>query len=94
MIKGFSICMKIPPKYIDDGKVLKWAWYGKRPFGFDGDTQIFGLAICQYNDSATVYRFSCDKEWETIQDASYDNVEQAVGNLPEQYKNITAEWRS
>ncbi len=90
--------MSKPQKEIDGAKVLYWAWSGSIPFGFVGTpedpmaSKIFGLAICQYENSDDVYRFSCDENWETQQDQVYDSIEQAIENLPDQYKNVSAEW--
>lgn len=87
-----------PENNIDGAKVLYWAWSGSSPFGFVGDSKdpiaskIFGLAICKYEDSDEVYRFSCDENWETQQDQVYDSVNQAIESLPEQYKNVSARW--
>lgn len=89
-----------PPDSIDGANVIKWAWSGEKPFGYvsneDGtDTDaVYGLAICRYNDSDNVYRFSCDSNWETVQDAVYDTVENAIAQLPDQYKNVEANWKS
>ncbi|MCW3074868.1 MAG: hypothetical protein JWP69_1937 [Flaviaesturariibacter sp.] len=90
--------MNLPPNNIDGAKVLKWAWSGSKPFGVvaNGDSlekqEIYGLAICQYEGEKNVYRFSCDKDWETIQDAPHDTVKDAIDNLPSQYKNVEAKW--
>ncbi len=91
--------MNIPPKIIDGAIVLEWAWSGALPFGFikytetnDVASEIFGFAICQYPGSKTIYRFSCDKNWETEQDSDYSSIEDAKKNLPEQYKNVEAKW--
>jgi hypothetical protein len=84
--------MKKPPNKIDKANVLEWAWSGSIPFGKVGETDIFGLAICQYENSDEYYRFSCDKNWETEQDGLYDSVEEAKNCLPEQYKNVPANW--
>ena len=84
--------MKNPPKYIDEAKVIKWAWSGEKPFGFVGEEAIYGLAICHYSYDNSVYRFSCNKDWETVQDAQYDTMEQAINQLPKQYKQVSAEW--
>lgn len=90
--------MNKPPKEIDGAKVLYWAWSGSVPFGFikypDGQIafEIYGLAICQYEKSGQIYRFSCDKNWETEGDSPYDSVNQAIEDLPEQYKNVRADW--
>lgn len=86
-----------PPDTLDGAKVIKWAWSGQDPFGYvkgdDGTrTGIHGLAICQYDDSTHVYRFSCDENWVIQQDSSYDSIEIALRQLPDQYKLITAKW--
>lgn len=81
-----------PPKKIDGAKVLCWAWSGLNPFGYVGDIEIFGLAICQYEKSCEIYRFSCDKTWETQQDELYNSIDEAKTELPDQYKNVSAIW--
>lgn len=95
-----------PPDYLDGAKVIKWAWSGQKPFGYVGneeDTEreeIYGLAICQYDNpkgfynKETVYRFSCDKNWQTLQDVLYDTIDNAIRLLPDQYKNIDANWQT
>jgi hypothetical protein len=89
-----------PPDELDGAKVTKWAWSGDKPFGIiamadsDDSMEIFGLAICQYDDSDSVYRFSCDKDWEVLQDGVYESVDDAQRQLPDQYKLVTAEWRT
>jgi len=91
--------MSKPPKTIDNAEVLYWAWSGEIPFGTLKSTNgsiiadIFGLAICVYRDSDSIYRFSCDNEWESEQDSDYSSIEEAMNNLPEQYKNVPANWR-
>lgn len=87
-----------PPAYIDGAKVIKWAWSELQPFGVvsneDGSEseEIYGLAICQYEGSKDVYRFSCNKNWETIQDGVYKEIENAVELLPDQYKHAERNW--
>lgn len=89
-----------PPEYLDGAKVIKWAWSGVQPFGTvsseDGaeNEEIYGLGICKYEGSEVVYRFSCNKSWETIQDGVYENIEKAVELLPDQYKRVEANWYS
>lgn len=87
------------PTTIDNATVLYWAWSENQPFGFvsneDGSEKeaIYGLAICQYEGSSEVYRFSCNKNWETVQDGLYDRVEEAIERLPKQYRNVVAVWQ-
>jgi hypothetical protein len=90
-----------PPNELDGAKVIKWAWSGDKPFGLivNGDsdsdsTEVFGLAICQYDDSDYVYRFSCDKYWKVQQDGVYETVDDAMMQLPVQYKLVTAKWKT
>lgn len=86
------------PNYLDGAKVIKWAWSGQVPFGIientDGDEkeEVFGLAVCKYEDSDNFYRFSCDKNWEVVQDSLYNSIEDAIRFLPEQYKNVERNW--
>jgi len=54
--------------------------------------EIVGLAICRYDNSPVVYRFSCDRNWEVQQDGEYDSVEDALNQLPAQYQLVTAQW--
>ncbi len=86
-----------PPNYLDGAKVLKWAWSGQAPFGVVGDIdgeeeEVFGLALCKYHDSVNFYRFSCDKNWQVVQDAPYNSMEEAVKLLPDQYKKVERNW--
>jgi len=88
-----------PDKEIDGAKVLEWAWSGDRPFGVihyaDSDVapiEIYGLALCQYPDSDKIYRFSCNKNWETEQDMKYLSIEEAKSRLPDQYKQVSVNW--
>jgi hypothetical protein len=85
-----------PPATIDGARVLEWAW-SDVPFGAvsDGTTAIpiHGLAICRYPGATGVYRFSCDRDWQTVQDADHDSVETAKARLPRQYQDVPAEWR-
>ena len=90
--------MMEPPDYIDDAKVIKWSWSGETPFGIienigeDEITEVFGLAICRYGDSSNFYRFSCDKNWQIVQDSYCDSIEKAIEFLPGQYKNVERIW--
>lgn len=89
--------MNHPPKQIDNATVLEYAW-SERPFGvvrYSDDSiaaYIHGLAICQYTDSNVIYRFSCTRDWETVQDMDYKTIEEAKRLLPEQYRNAPIIW--
>jgi hypothetical protein len=89
-----------PPDFIDGAKVIKWSWSGTYPFGFVGiengieREEVYGLAICIYETSGSIYRFSCDKSWDIVQDSQYDIIENAITRLPEQYKNAEAVWQT
>lgn len=85
-----------PPKQLDGAEVIQWAWSADEPFGFvnsdDEKEMIYGLAICSYEDSAGFYRFSCNRNWEVIQDGFYETIERAITQLPSQYTNKEACW--
>jgi len=91
--------MSNPPREIDGARVIEWAWSGSEPFGtvcFENgkvSAEIFGLAICKYSNSETIYRFSCDSKWETEQDFGYASIQEAKANLPLQYQNTVANWQ-
>jgi len=86
-----------PPNLIDGARVLEWAW-SDEPFGElpneDGTAAllIHGLALCRYENSTEIYRFSCDATWECAQDDKYDSIEDAKTHLPQQYRRIPAIW--
>ena len=88
-----------PPSHIDNALVLEWAW-SDLPFGSvpctDGSiaAAIHGLALCQYDGSSEIYRFSCDSRWECQQDQIYDSVATAKANLPEQYRHAPIHWKT
>jgi myo-inositol-hexaphosphate 3-phosphohydrolase len=95
-----------PPDELDGAKVIAWTWSGIKPFGLipimndesDSDSsnviEVYGLAICRYEDSDNVYRFSCDKDWVVQQDGLYESVDDAIRELPDQYKLVTAKWKT
>jgi hypothetical protein len=91
--------MKLPPSSLDDARVLEFAW-SDIPFGHIHDTNgnlvavIHGLAICQYDGSSVIYRFSCDENWEVESDVDYGSVEEAKALLPDQYKLAPIHWQS
>ncbi len=91
--------MKKPESTIDGANVLYWAWSGNSPFGWLGTSSsptmipIFGLAIAQYDNSAVIYRFSCNEYWETRQDGVYETIEDAMKYLPKQYREVPAKWQ-
>jgi hypothetical protein len=95
--------MKKPPEKIDGANVLLWAWSQDKPFfcmpvtDLSGSIPIFGLAICRYADSGTVYRFSCNASWETENDFDYgtgaDAIEAAMTTPSGQYDINRVVWR-
>ena len=84
--------MNRPPEEIDGAKVLFWAWSGSLPFGKVSGIEIYGLALCQYENTEDIYRFSCDENWKTQQDDIYGSVEESKECLPQQYQNVVAQW--
>jgi hypothetical protein len=89
--------MSTPPPTLDGAEVLYWAWSGNMPFFIMPDGEqgipIFGLAICQYAASGSVYRFSCTKTWEVEQDSAWESdVEAALRATSTQYDNAAIMW--
>ena len=70
---------------IDNARVLWWAWAGDEPFGFCGDTAVYGFAVCRYDRGGPVYRFSCDRDWETVNDSDHDDEDDAKRSIPANY---------
>ncbi|HLK29227.1 MAG TPA: hypothetical protein VKT28_11670 [Puia sp.] len=96
-----SFSIKPAPDYLDGAKVLKWAWSGDQPFGVmkysdNKDNlepiKVYGLAICIYEKSNSMYRFSCDKDWEVVNDSQENSIQGAIDSIPEQYKNAERVW--
>ena len=89
-----------PPSYLDGAKVLKWCWSGQYPFGYMGNKEdpdsvaVYGLAICEYETHSSLYRFSCDKNWEVVNDSMEVSIAGAIENIPDQYKNVDRIWLS
>ena len=88
-----------PPATLDGARVLWWAWSGEARFGVveysDGGiaAEIYGLAICKYEDSEVFYRFSCNRMWEVVTDEDYnDSPAEAMSYLPLQYTEVPARW--
>jgi hypothetical protein len=87
-----------PPPQIDGADVVLWAWSEPKPF-FEMPSSsgapavpIDGLAICRYAESGAVYRFSCNRAWETENDGSYASVEDATSAASGHYDLRSIEW--
>ncbi len=88
--------MTAPPNELDGARVLWLAWSGEEPFGelcdSEGQQQfVHGLAVCTY-DTGLFYRFSCDSEWQVVQDSFYDSEESAKNAIPENYDASRVNW--
>lgn len=86
-----------PPPRIDGARVLEWAW-SVDPFGEILDAEgrlaavVHGLALCRYDESSQIYRFSCDGNWDCQQDALYESIDEAKAHLPAQYRRVEPVW--
>lgn len=81
---------------LDNARVLWWAWSGDVPFGElsgaeDPDSLIYGFAVCQY-DSGEIYRFTCNRFWEVVQDMDHADEEEAKAAIPTNYDASRVEW--
>ena len=87
-----------PPPKLDGADVVVWAWSEPKPFfvmpSADGGpaVPIHGLAICRYPESGAVYRFSCNRAWETENDSPYASVEDAKGTGSGQCDVRSIQW--
>ena len=85
-----------PPHEIDGAEVVLWAWSAPEPFFRmpcgEASIPIHGLAICRYADSGSVYRFSCNSDWETRNDSPHPSVESATKGESGQYDIASVEW--
>jgi len=77
--------MKKPPPVIDNARVVWRAHAGNKPFGLCGDVEVYGFAICRY-ESGALYRFSCDSDWQTVNDWDHDDVQAAMRQLPQNHR--------
>jgi hypothetical protein len=82
---------------LDGAPVLWWAWSGDQAFGQmpgapERDRWIYGLAICRY-ESGSLYRFSCNKEWEVVNDAPASNEDEAKNAIPVNYDRSRVFWQ-
>lgn len=90
-----------PPAEIDGARVLFWAWSGETPFfvmntqeGISG-VEIFGLAVCRYQNTGEVYRLSCNQEWGSENDSYWGaSVETALCGEFGNYDITKIKWLS
>jgi hypothetical protein len=90
--------MSMPPPTLDGARVLWWAWSGELPFGelpgAEGDDRlIFGFAVCRYDESGALYRFTCNKHWQVVQDMDQRDEEEAKADIPAQYDASRVVWQ-
>lgn len=89
-----------PPAEIDGAEVLYWAWSEPEPIFVmpfaerEGGIAIHGLAICRYAKSGDVYKFSCDRNWETCNDSPWGSVEAAMRTESGNYDVRSIRWQS
>lgn len=92
-----------PPDELDGARVIAWMWSGEKPFGIipvvDNDNpqvkfpdiEIYGIAVCQYENSNSFYRFYCDHDWEVQNDDPVNHFEDTM-RVPDQFKNVEGKW--
>ena len=88
--------MKSPPPELDGARVLWWSWSGDTPFGElfgadDDDRWIHGFAVCRLA-TGSIYRFSCNKNWEVVQDSQYNTEDEAKASIPTNYDSTRVVW--
>ena len=87
-----------PPSELDGARVLWWSWSGREPYGEHGtegeDRWVHGFAVCRYEENGSIYRFSCNKHWEVVNDADCDTEEQAKASIPMNYDETRVKWQA
>jgi hypothetical protein len=89
--------MSTPPSILDGAQVLWWACSGEIAFGevpgAEADNRlIYGFAVCRY-DRGEIYRFTCNRHWEVVQDMDHADEEEAKANLQSQYDVSRVVWQ-
>ena len=80
-----------PPQYLDGAEVLWWAWSGSEPYGLHGDEPVHGFAVCKYA-SGQIYRFSCNRVWQTVNDMDHATEVEAKADIPSNYDESRVQW--
>ena len=47
---------------------------------------MFGFAVCRYDGSRELYRFSCDRDWGTVNDSLHEDEVVVMAALPLNYE--------
>lgn len=89
--------MSMSPPMLDGAHVLWWAWAGNEPFGelpgAKGDDRlVFGFAVCRY-DTGELYRFTCNRHWQVVQDMDHQDENEAKADIPAQYDASRVVWQ-
>jgi len=87
----------MPPPRLDGARVFWWAWsdevsFGPLPGAQGEDYLIYGFAVCKY-DSGEIYRFTCNRHWEVVQDRDHTDEEEAKADIPSQYEASRVIWQ-
>ena len=54
---------------------------------------IYGLAICKYDQEEGFYLFYCDHNWSAITDTYHDTVEDAKDQAEFEFTNTSSTWK-
>jgi hypothetical protein len=89
--------MNCPPPILDGAQVLWWAWSGDTAFGElygaeEDDRAVHGFAVCRY-DTGQIYRFSCNRNWEVVQDMDHATEVDAKASIPINYDATRVRWQ-
>ena len=85
--------MTRPPPQLDGAQVLYYGMLDQRvkPTGrhraiIDGHsyTPVY-VAVCQYPDDSTIYRFYCDSSWNVMTDTDFETVEESIADIERDY---------
>jgi hypothetical protein len=96
---ALSMKMVEPPSRLDGADILLFCPLDERvrPTGGhsiqleDGTMYVpTNAAICQYENSETVYRFYCNDDWEVVTDTVHYSVQEAIDEIESGYAGATA----
>lgn len=67
-----------PPPALDGARVLHYAISGRGGFYQIGNQLVAAMVICRYDGDRKIYLFKCAADWDVIQDADWESVEEAM----------------
>ena len=90
--------MDRPPQHLDGAKVVCWTVSPRGGFyqlrGADPPITVVAMAVAQYEDGGSIYLFTCNRNWEVVQDWDCGSVEEAMELAAEHVGTEALDWES